>query len=91
MEMSALGGLDFGFEKKFTNSRIRASYSDVFGTNKWKFDAVIPSEKLNTFASLDFETTVFNITYSTNFGNKKLKSKRAIRTGSQEEQGRLRQ
>ena len=89
MEMRGLGGLDFGFEKKFANSSLRASYSDIFGTNKWKFTAVIPSEKLNSFSSLDFETTVFNITYTKTFGNTKLKSKKRTKTGSEEEQRRF--
>jgi len=90
-EWSPFGGLDFGFEKKFANSSLRISYGDMLATNKWKFDAQIPSENLDTTAYLDFETTVVNITYSLNFGNNKLKGKKSAKTGSREEQNRLSQ
>lgn len=90
MEWRAFGGLDFGFEKKFTNSSLRVSYSDMFATNKWELGVKIPSENLDTTGYLDFETTVVNVTYTLNFGNNKLKAKKAGKTGSKQEQDRLR-
>jgi len=90
MQSRAFGGLDFGFEKKFSNSSLRVSYSDMFATNKWQWDADIASENLNTTTYLNFETTVVNGTYTLNFGNNKLKGKRQGKTGSKEEQDRLR-
>jgi len=90
-EFSPLGSLDFGIEKRFKNSNLRLSYSDIFETNKWTFYANIPSENLDTSAYLDFETTVVNITYTLNFGNNMLKAKRSAKSGSKEEQERLSQ
>ena len=84
------GSVDIGLEKSFANSSLRLSYSDIFGTNKWGFTANIPEENLDTYAKLDFETTVLNVTYMLNFGNNKLKGKKGGKTGSKEEQDRLR-
>lgn len=89
MEFGGFGSVDFGIEKKFKNSSLRASYSDMFANNKWGFTTNIRSEKLNSRAFLDFETTIATITYSINFGNNKLKTKGPRKTGSKEEQERL--
>ena len=89
LDWSAIGTLDVGLEKKFSKSSLRISYTDIFGTNKWKWGGTIPSEKLNTTSYVDFETTIPTITYSVNFGNNKLKEKRLRNTGSKEEQERL--
>jgi hypothetical protein len=90
MEAKPFGALDFGLEKKFKNSSFRVSYSDVLNTNKFRWDADIPSENLDTSAKVDFETRILNITWSLNFGNDKLKRRRSGKTGSKDEQDRLR-
>ena len=90
MEIKPFGSFDLGFEKRFANSSIRVSYSDIFGTNKWRWGAYLPSENLDTSAKLDFETTIVNATYLLNFGNNKLKARKAGKTGSKDEQDRLR-
>ncbi|MGK7391225.1 MAG: outer membrane beta-barrel protein [Candidatus Cyclobacteriaceae bacterium M2_1C_046] len=89
MEMKALGGVDFGLEKKFKNSQLRLAITDIFNTNKWNFSTSIPEENLNSYSSFDFETRVISVTYSVGFGNKKLKVKNRKTTGSEEEQRRL--
>jgi outer membrane receptor protein involved in Fe transport len=91
LEMAAVGALDFGIEKKFNNSNLRLSYSDIFKTNRYKLTSDIPSENLNTRIYLDFETSIVTITYARNFGNNKLRAKKSNKTGSVEEQNRLRQ
>ena len=90
MEALPYGSVDIGIEKSFANSSLRLSYSDILGTNKWRWSANIPEENLDTYAKLDFETTVLSVTYMLNFGNNKLKGKKDGKTGSKEEQGRLR-
>jgi len=90
METKPFGGLDFGLEKKFPNSSFRFSFSDMFNTNKFRWAAYLPSENLDTSAKLDFETRILNVTWSLNFGNNKLKGKRSGKTGSKDEQDRLR-
>ncbi len=52
--------------------------------------AYLPSENLDTSAKLDFETTILNATYLLNFGNNKLKARKSGKTGSKDEQDRLR-
>jgi len=89
MEMGAVGAVDIGIEKKFTNSTLRISFSDIFETNKWEFHTEIPEEDLNTDLRIDMETTVVTVTYSLNFGNNQLKAKRSGKTSSKEEQDRL--
>ena len=90
LEAKPYGSVDIGLEKSFTNSSLRLSYSDIFGTNKWGFSANLPEENLDIYTKLDFETTILSVTYMLNFGNNKLKGKKGGKTGSKEEQDRLR-
>ncbi|CAN5479219.1 outer membrane beta-barrel family protein [soil metagenome] len=90
MELKAFGGVDFGLEKKFQHSQLRLAISDLFNTNNWNLITTIPEENLDTRLFLDFETRVVRVTYSTSFGNRKLKVKKRDATGSEEEQRRFR-
>jgi len=90
MEAKPFGALDLGLEKKFKNSNLRVSYSDILNTSKWRWATDIPDENLDTNAKIDFETRVLNVTWSLNFGNNKLKGRRSGKTSSKEEQDRLR-
>lgn len=89
MEYLAFGSLNLGLEKKFNNSTLRASYSDVLSTNKWDWVTNLPTENLNSREIIKFDTRVFRLTYSKSFGNSKLKGKRYNQTGSEEEQRRF--
>ena len=89
LQAKPFGALDMGIEKKFENSSLRVSYSDIFATNKWDWSSDIPAENLDTRLYLDFETTVVNVTWLKNFGNHKLRGKKSRRTASREEQDRL--
>jgi hypothetical protein len=90
LEAKAFGTVDMGIEKKFANSSLRLSYSDMFATNKWEWSSDIPAENLDTRLYLDFETTIVNVTWLKNFGNHKLRGRKSGRTASKEEQDRLR-
>lgn len=89
MEVRAVGGLDFGLEKKIQDSRLRLSFTDMFDSNKRYLSTSIPEENLNTRWVLDFETRIVRITYSSSFGNRKMKINRRNATGSDEEQKRF--
>lgn len=89
IEMRAFGGVDFGLEKKFQNSQLRLAVTDIFNTNKFNFNATIPEENLDTRMLIDIETRIVRVTYSTSFGNRKLKVKNRDTTGSEEEQKRF--
>jgi len=88
-EMGAFGALTLGLEKKLLNGSIRASYSDLFDTNQWLFQTNLSEENLNAETLIDFETRIFRLTYSTTFGNRKLKVNKRSKTGSEEEQRRF--
>ncbi|MTI40573.1 outer membrane beta-barrel protein [Fulvivirga lutimaris] len=87
-ELKALGALNFGLEKKFSNSQLRIAYNDIFETSQWYFTANIPEANINSNTHIGFETNVLMITYSRSFGNNNIK-KRNKSTGSEEEQSRF--
>lgn len=87
--MKPFGSLDFGVEKKFENSSIRLAYNDILKTQNWDFRTYIPEENLNIRTHVDFDNSVIRLTYSTTFGNKKLKVNKRETTGSEEEQRRF--
>ncbi|HEU5289270.1 MAG TPA: TonB-dependent receptor [Cyclobacteriaceae bacterium] len=89
LELKGFGGLDIGLEKRFNHSSLRASYTDIFETNKMFLESYIAEEDLHSKTNVDFETTYFMITYTFNFGNGILKGANK-KMGSKDEQDRLR-
>ena len=89
IEMKGRGGVDVGIEKRFKNSNFRVSYTDIFQTVDMIFDTYIEAENLESHMKIDWETTVFTVTYALNFGNGMLRGANK-KSGSSEEQGRLR-
>jgi hypothetical protein len=89
IELSGVGGFDFGIEKRFTNSSLRLSYTDIFETVNYNFNTYIESQGLHSHTLIDWETTIFTVTYSLNFGNGMLKGANR-KSGSSDEQNRLR-
>lgn len=87
-ELKALGAVNFGLEKKFSNGQLRIAYNDIFETSQWYFTANIPEANINSETHIGFETNVLMVTYSTSFGNNNIK-KRNKSTGSEEEQRRF--
>lgn len=89
IELEAFGSLDIGLEKRFANSSLRLSYTDLFKTFKYHFNTYIESENLHSKTDIDWETTKFTVTYMLNFGNGILKGANK-KSSSSEEQGRFR-
>lgn len=89
IELKGYGGVDIGLEKRFNNSSLRLSCADIFQTVNWNLSTYIQSQSLRSDTALDWETTIFYATYSLNFGNGILRGANK-RTGSSEEQDRLR-
>ena len=56
---------------------------------QWDVVNAIPEQNLKTKSSLDFMSRTFVLTYSRNFGNKKLKSARERARGAEEEKNRV--
>ncbi|MBI1224287.1 MAG: outer membrane beta-barrel protein [Bacteroidetes bacterium] len=85
------GALNFGVQKKFRNDKgtLRLGYDNILGTQVFRYSIKIPSEGVNAYGRLQFVNPLIKLTYTQNFGNKKLKSQRKRATGSEEERGRV--
>jgi len=89
MELKGYGTVDLGLEKRFPHSSLRLSYTDIFETSNWNFNTYIESQNLRSKMAVDWETTIFTVTYTFNFGNGILKGANK-KSGSSDEQDRLR-
>jgi len=84
-ELAGMGSLNLGVQKKFNDgSSLRLSLSDMLGTVEWNWNTDIPEENLVTSGSYIFEQQIWRLTYSKNFGNKKLKQARKRTSGATE-------
>ncbi len=81
--------LDIGLEQDFGTKwgKLRFTVNDVFDNFVVKGVTDIPEENLKVYRNLKFAHRTFALTYSRNFGNRKLKSSRN-RAGSVEEERR---
>ncbi|HEX6180945.1 MAG TPA: TonB-dependent receptor [Chitinophagaceae bacterium] len=84
----ATGALNFGVQKKFTGSSLKLNVADVFNTNKLRLYNDYPEHNIFTSFEGQFFPRTVRLTFTKNFGNKELKSKRA-RTTSLEEEKRV--
>lgn len=89
LRTAAKGAIDFGIQKKIGGGTFRFNISDIFVTNIWQSNTVIPELGLNTSLVFDIETRIFRVSYSHPFGNKKVKKRRRRATGSAAERRRV--
>ena len=83
-------GINFGIQKKFSDgSSLRFNVRDLFNSIKFVGGTDIPELGFLTRGSFDFSNRTFSLSYSTSFGNSKLKSSRDRVTGSEEERRRV--
>jgi outer membrane receptor for ferrienterochelin and colicin len=90
MQFKPLGAVNAGIQKRIAEGRgtLRLSADDLFNTNLWRYNTKIPSANLDTSGLYDFSTRNIKLTFTWNFGNSKIKNVN-VRTGSEEEQGRV--
>ncbi len=83
--------LNVGIQKKFGEKwgTLRFNVNDIFDSFEYNGGTNIPEENLNTNNTFDFSNRTFLLTYTRNFGNKKLKSARSRETGAEEERQRV--
>ena len=92
VEFQAFGSLNFGLQKKFKNeSTLRFNIQDLLNTMKFEGVGDLPEQGLDTRTTYDMEGQIFRLTFSSSFGNKKVKGKRNRKTGSEEERQRVEQ
>ena len=65
------------------------NFSDIFGTMITRSSASTPQFNLNSGYSIYRDSRVIKLTYTKNFGNKKLKSRNKRKTGSEEDLKRV--
>ncbi len=87
----AAGSLNFGIEKMLNKDKgtFRFTLTDALNTMNFIGETLVPEENINVRRLFDLEGQIFNLTYSRNFGNNKLKRIRNKRNASSEEQQRL--
>lgn len=83
-------GINFGLQKKFdSGNSLRFSVRDIFNSVEFNGGTNLPEQGFLTDSSFDFSNRTFSLTYSSSFGNKKLKAVRNRVTGSEEERSRV--
>ena len=83
--------INLGIQKKFRGGggTLGFKLNDLLDSLKWTFAADLPQQNLNFVNTVDFFNRTFVVTYSRNFGNRKLKSARERETGAEEEKRRV--
>lgn len=83
--------INLGIQKKFGDKwgTLRFNINDILDSYQLQGSTDIPEENLNTYNTFDFSNRTFLLTYTRNFGNKKLKSARSRGTGAEEERRRV--
>jgi hypothetical protein len=80
-----LGSLNVGVQKKFGNNAIlRLAIDDLFYNNYWRVNTNLQQINLKSSIKYDWHNQFVRLTYSRNFGNRKLKTVQ-VQTGSEEE------
>jgi hypothetical protein len=81
--------INFGIQKKFeNNAKLRFAFNNIFG-NDFYYVTTNANKSYNNVAAFHLEKRIFNLSYTCNFGNKKLKENRARTTGAEEIKRRL--
>lgn len=90
--ISRMGGfqsVNLGVQKKFENdSKLKLAFNNIFGFN-FNYYTASNDKTFTNLSTFRFERRIFNLSYSYNFGNQKLKIKRNRTTGSDEIKNRL--
>ena len=83
----AVFAMNIGFQKKFSDKwgTLKFSINDLLDSRAFKSTTFIPELNLNTRNNLRFSNRTYILTYTRNFGDKKIKKSRRRQTGAQEE------
>ena len=84
-------GINVGFQYKFSDKwgTLKFSINDALDSVEFRGGTDLPDQNIFTSNLFDFSQRTFTLTYTRNFGNKKLRSARQRETGSEEERRRI--
>ena len=87
----AISSVSVGLQKKSKNEKntFTLNISDVFNTSQFEVIANVPELNIYNSTMLNFEPRVLRLTYTHNFGSKKVKDARKRESGSEEERKRV--
>ena len=89
-ELEPMYILNFGFQKKFDNgSNLSINLRDALNSFEWRGGTNLIEQGFLTDGYFDFSNRTLSISYTTNFGNQKLKARRDRQTGSEAERARV--
>ena len=88
-KFEAFSILTAGIQKDFGEKwgSLKFNVSDILESLKW--DVITTYESSRSFGSFDFSNRTFSLTYTRNFGNKRLSDSRNRATGAEEERQRV--
>ena len=91
MKYRAIGSLNIGVEKKLNDDKgtFRFTATDLLNSRDFRSSALVPEENINIRRVYNLEGQIFNLSFSKNFGNNRLKKIRKKPNSSSEEQKRL--
>lgn len=84
-------GVNLGVQKKLSNDMgmLRFGIDDVFNSLMFRGEMNFPEQNLVSSNTFDFSQRTYKLSYTRNFGNKKLKGQRQRGTGAEEERQRV--
>jgi hypothetical protein len=87
-----MGSMDVGIKKKLNGNKgsLQFAVTNILNTLAFEVKADVPEH--NIYADLRLRSFFrgYRLTYSKSFGKEKLRAKRELSTGSEEERGRVR-
>ena len=83
--------INIGVQQNFGDKwgTLKFSVDNLFDSMEWVSGTDLPEQNIKTRNDFDLWNRTFKLTYSRNFGNRKLESKRERETGSEEERRRV--
>ena len=87
-QINTIWGLNFGLSKQLANGRLSFNIGDIFDSIRSQGFTELPEQNIYAYRAFDFSQRTFRLTYSTSFGNKKVKRSRD-RNSSREERNRV--
>ncbi len=84
LKINSIWGLNFGLQKQLENGRIAFNVGDIFNSIQSLGIVDLPEQNIYSERGFDFSQRTFRLTYSSTFGNKKVKSARRRNSGNDE-------